>query len=511
MTEDRNPSSTNSIEHTESPIEIEGVDIKDIKGEAQVAVGTNIAQTRIGQIVVNIVRSPWQRALVSLSILILFSITGIYYVLLKSPKPTEMKSEFNVAVAGFYSIDEKGNYIAKEDGINLANYLYQRLETSFTEFDLNSVNYEIWPPELTGIIRGSNHKERYAAAEKLAREINAHVVIYGVIQYKDSQGSFSPEFYVSHYAFEQAEDMVGEYKLGRQLVVQSPFDITNQNPALAARSEALSLITLGLAYYSIDDYDNALKFLGQATSLEKWLRNAGQEIAYVLLGNAAKRKASVDKEPTEFIKAYNYYTVALEINPQLARAKLGQAAILYLRALGDLNDSSFDSIDESLLDKAEVTYEVALTLKDQPLGASIEEKYHFGLGDIFFVRFKISKLSEWLIKARIEYQIVTDAFESGNEHLREIASYAYARLALIEYDQNDKVKAIAEYKKAIELASPFFKAQYSASLGEVYVGVPDIALAIEEYKNAVALSESLGDSNSAEKFTNRLNELLAKN
>lgn len=493
------------------PADVFDVSVENVDRDAQVAVGKEIKQTRIGQVFVNIIRAPSQKPIILLILITLASVTGIYFLLLREPRPEKMTSQFNVAVAEFDYLDENGGRVQEEDGLALSTFLYERLVNSFNEFDLASISYEIWPPEYTGRVPGSDREERYIEAEKLAQEINAHLVIYGAISKSEGESNlFRPEFYVNHDAFKQAAEVTGEHQMGKPLLISRPFvsDISGQNPALTARVEALSLITIGLAYYSIDDYDHAISYFEKAAANDKWLRNAGKEIVYVLLGNATQRKAAIEKDRSEFSKAKDNYSKALEINEEFARAKLGEAAMLYALALGDLSTSSFETVNWELLDESEASYHEALTLKDQPLGASIEEKYHFGLGQIYFARSQVDD-GNWLEKAEQEYRAVVNEFENGNEQIVDIAGHAYARLALISIIRGDLDTAVDQYNQAISLSSPYLKALYSTSIAEIHASRSEFDDAIEAYEYAIMVAESNGDSESAEKYIDRLNEIRA--
>ena len=59
----------------------------------------------------------------------------------------------------------------------------------------------------------------------------------------------------------------------------------------------MDLITIGLAYYSVDDYENAAHYLEQAAAEERWLETSGKEVAYLLIGNNYIRWASRDDDP----------------------------------------------------------------------------------------------------------------------------------------------------------------------------------------------------------------------
>jgi hypothetical protein len=91
-----------------------------------------------------------------------------------------------------------------------------------------------------------------------------------------------PEFYVNYRGFEQAQEITGEHGLGKAIRLALPFDPAQfqgvENPALAARVQALNLIAVGLAYYSTDNLNQALEYFSRGEATPGWLSNAGKEV-----------------------------------------------------------------------------------------------------------------------------------------------------------------------------------------------------------------------------------------
>jgi tetratricopeptide (TPR) repeat protein len=349
----------------------------------------------------------------------------------------------------------------------------------------------------------------------LAERIDADVIIYGVITRDGDGGRFTPEFYVNYEGFEGAEggeEITGQHELGRPLRIELPFGAAQSqgvgNPALSARAEALGLITVGLSYYATDDQEKALDYFTQAEATEGWLRTAGKEVAYVLLGNAGSALISQENSAEYVSTTLDYYNTALSINPTYARAKVGQASVLYIIALGDPAVPSWDTVDLDLLDQAAAAYEAALDLGDPPESANIETKVHFGLGQIYLVR-AIVVGEDWLDRAEAEFEQVVEAYDGGNTQIVNYAAHAYARLGAIARLRDDTEAAIERYTRATELASPHYQAYYYTRLGEVHAAAGQTDRAIEAYAEAMGIAEFYGDEESATKYNARLNELRA--
>jgi tetratricopeptide (TPR) repeat protein len=446
-------------------------------------------------------------------VVLLLAIVGVLtYLLLRPTVPKAMTGEFNAAVAEFVVVDQDGSLVRSEDGQALADFLFQRLQIGLGELDLR-IPYALWPPAYTGRVIGDTREERARAAEALAQRIGAHIIIYGVITQANDRSQFSPEFYVSYKGFEEGEEIAGQHELGAPLRVALPFEAAQfqgvENPALSARVEALGYITIGLSYYATDDFERALEYFRRAEATEGWLQTAGKEVVYLLLGNASARLASKAKSINSLETPYDYYDTALDINPAYARAKVGQASVLYLMAMGDPTDQSFDTVDLHQLDEAAAAFEAALDLGNPPESASIETKVSFGLGQVDFVR-ALATGGDGIAQAEAEFKQVVQDYESGNERVAGLAGHAHARLGAIARLQGNTSAAIEHYLRATELAPPHYQAYYHTRLGEIYAAAGQTDLAIEAYVEAIRVAEFYGDQESAAKYAARLSELKAE-
>lgn len=427
-------------------------------------------------------------ALVSIGVL-------AYYLFAPPPTPAKMSKDFNIAVAEIPVMDAQGSVIDSQDGSELSQFLYDRLNVSFKEMSPN-ILHEIWNYDRTGRIAGATPEERRAAAQSRAEEINAHVLIYGVIVQDGDRSAFSPEFYVNYQGFENnAPEVLGGNQLGRSFAVDLPFQreiaASGGNPVLVARSEALSLLTIGLAYYANDDYESALLYFDRAVQIDKWLDGAGKEVAYLLRGNARMRRASLNKDFTDLPFVLEDYTKAWEISDQTyGRALVGMGGVYYLEAIDDPTAVTNSTVDIQKLDQAEKIFQQALALPDQPTSYNIFAKAHFSLGQVYQLRSLNLGEAGMDAKASEEYTQVLQKYEAGDHTLKEIASYSYARLGLLSFIQGNHNEAENYYKKAYEIASPRFKAEYSGYLGIIY---------LEDGKNQLALGE---ESSAREKFAN---------
>jgi tetratricopeptide (TPR) repeat protein len=454
-------------------------------------------------------------------IILILMAAGGYKLFGPPPPPKKMTSGFNVAVARFMDIDENGKPIKSQDGQNIAAYMAKRLNDELKAAEIT--DYEVWGPTLTKAISGEDADARYAAASQRAKNINAQVLVYGVLKHAGTSSTFQPEFFVSSSGFRSnAPEITGENQLGRALFIRLPFERTAMeanNPAFVARSEALNLITQGLTFYARDNFTKAMEYFQQALNLDTWLDDAGREVAYLLMGNAVARQASRTLDLTNVPQAIEDYDQALTIQKDFygtvyGRALAGKAGAIYMQAFKDTqNAPTPETIDPAKLDEAEQIFQQVLSLNDQPESSKLPQKAAIGLGQVYQARAIVEPEAGWLDKAQQQYQSVVDSYLAsieaekaqrtqsrskddspilGDLTLRELASFAYARLALIEVQRENYAQAIDLYNQSIAIATPYWEAKYSTDLSLIYaqeaieaLGAGDTAKAKELIAQAI--------------------------
>ena len=134
-----------------------------------------------------------------LPLVVLLSVISLVlaFLLWYEPIPTEMIGEFNIAVTEFAVVDADNQRVKSEDGRNLANFLYQEIDSNLKALDLQSGQPQVWPPEYTDVLPGDTADERAASAQKLADRINADIIVTGVISSTGDRARFEPQFFVT--------------------------------------------------------------------------------------------------------------------------------------------------------------------------------------------------------------------------------------------------------------------------------------------------------------------------
>jgi len=358
-----------------------------------------------------------------------------------------MTGEWNVAVAGF---TPQGNEkIKRESSTLISSVFFNRLETDLQEL-ANEIDVivQVLGPEDIKIVKGNNAEERENNAEILAERINADIIIYGTITRSGNSITIQPEFYVAARNFYEAEEMTGQHALGEKITITEVDNrLTSQvnlNRDLSDRAQALSLVTRGLTEYFIHAYDDAFLLFQEANQDDLWASDAGREVVYLFLGNAAGKSLQLDI-------AEEAYTKAIELQPEYSRGYVGLGNIAFLKSLSDSSSGPGFQPNWEALDLAEYFFKKAMESSLKPSSADISTKVAFGLGQIRLIQWYAG--NDTLEDAINQFTKVIEEFGNGNNpRVQEFASESHLRLGLIYRDQ-DQEKAIENISAAAELAT----------------------------------------------------------
>jgi tetratricopeptide (TPR) repeat protein len=310
---------------------------------------------------------------------------------------------------------------------------------------------------------------------------------------------------VNQSTFKDAEEITGQHEIGKDVQGKSDADmILAESPGVQARVDGLSMLTVGLVYYSVDQYDKALIYFQKADNPD-WM-GSGKETVYLLIGNTYIRKASKTKDFSTLSEAERYYLLAME-DPNYGRAKIGEANVLYLRAYLE------NSCDPAGFQEAVGLLDDASALKDQPASANIETKVHFYRGQIALMRFDCNLPGEdWASVAEDEFMWVVARYEAdpeseASQSIQSFTAHAYARLSyLAYYKHSDVTSAIAFIQKAIPISPMIYQANYLSQLGDMYVVIGEKDKAIESFQQAIAIARSY-DAQSVPKYQKKLDSV----
>jgi tetratricopeptide (TPR) repeat protein len=199
-----------------------------------------------------------------------------------------------------------------------------------------------------------------------------------------------------------------------------------------------------------------------------WSEVGGEEVLYLLLGNAAGKNDALDT-------AERAYRRALAENPDYSRAYAGLGSTYYMRALEPVEASGNGAdIDRELLNNSIDSFHQAAAATVRPALSDIPAKVHFGLGQAYLA-LHLQNESEPVARAVQEFDTVISEYDAGdNPRIRHLAAESHARLGLI-YDLNgNRDAAIDEYEAAVSLLDdvPDRRRLYEDRLRELRNDVP---------------------------------------
>jgi len=407
----------------------------------------------------------------TVAIILLLMVFGLAaYLLWRQIRPEQMGGDFNIAVAPFQVIGAE-----PEIGEDVANSIYGRLSGNFE--GVGSPIVAVWGPgepvlNPVPVISGRDDNERDLNAARLAADINADIVVYGVIDREGTRWQVTPKFYVSPDNFENAFEILGPYDLGET------FGLTEGNrralritsgDELTPRSEFLTQVAIGLTYYTIANYERAAEtFLSiLPTADDAAVTDEGSlRLVYLLLGNTYLRIAQqefqdftpgageanvrvMEKMNQILDEAELNFSQSAEIDPDYARAYLGLGDVAYLQSV--TCDSQACTVITEPLTHAKTFYEQALDSPNAPVAAVTDAKANFGLGQVYF-RQSLAQGDRQFAEAVAYFTAVLAEYDSGSSpRARDIAAEAQARLGLIACFQGNYDAAVQDYQEAIHL------------------------------------------------------------
>jgi tetratricopeptide (TPR) repeat protein len=433
------------------------------------------------------------------------------------------ENKLTISFNQFSVVDESGAPVSSAAGRELADFLFKRFELDWQDLDLR-LPYELRPPSHTCPIQGRTYSERAENAAQLADRINADIVVYGVIvdlvKGHDphvggpEEPQFALEFHVALRGFEEGGEIAGPYALGGPLPVDIPFDPSKfegiDNPAHLVRIDILSLIAIGLSYYSADDPTRALEYFQQAEQNPYWPRTDGKEIIYLLLGNAKIRQAARLASEDALPAAYDYYSEALSIDPGYVRAKLGEASAQYMMANAEFARVPTSTVGCARLQQSAETYQQARSMVGGVGRENLEAKVHFGLGQVYLARGVYCETGSAqqadFERARGEFEAVTGEFERGSASLESRAGHSYGYLGTIAVLEEEYDASLVYYRLAVQHSPPSQQIFYYGRLARVYCLQGDDSRAARAYQDAIDLARLYGYAKDVEDYTARLEE-----
>jgi tetratricopeptide (TPR) repeat protein len=379
-------------------------------------------------------RPAWRptprRIVASVSALLGFlaTLTGLYSFytdrLASHPVPP-MTGDLNLAVAAFDLLDNRGRSAAAGDPGGFAEALAQELETQVGSRAAGGLQVQLRSPTQTGTITGPTPDRQAVDAERRARQLNAHIVVYGTLAYDDAGTSAAPRFYVAPAGMRNAEELTGAFAFGSPIIesgdaVHEPTARRDLRRRLVARTQALVQFTLGRGWYRTNQFDDAARAFAAAEQAHGWDDRDGKEVLYLFTGNTAGKQGDYDA-------AEAAYQRALKLNPGYARAKLGLGEVYLHQAAPSCTPKA---LDVARLHDAVRLFEEAQTSPDQPPLSDVAVKASFQLARASVCLSQAGATNAWQEATEL-FERVVHAYEAGNDRVRQLAAESHFGLAVI--------------------------------------------------------------------------------
>ncbi|MFK7802656.1 MAG: tetratricopeptide repeat protein [Anaerolineae bacterium] len=293
----------------------------------------------------------------------------------------------NIAVAEFGSL-ENGQMVPSALGQNASSLIFNQLCDAFLEpeeefcdpsldaatqlGELYGDSISLWHDSMPigkkgttlGMIAGNTPAERAAAAEALANQINANIIIYGYVATENGSDTIFTDLYFSGEKTRSEPDAIfGTHTLGQPITLLFPEGnesrATELRDAIKLRTRALAWITAGLTDDIANKRVEAMATFEQATlDLTDWDDDDGLAVIHLFLGRQAFFLRDYDK-------AFESLEKALELKPDYPNAHIALGATYYDHAqlyfLRDFPSFESDCVDNEAIARSAATLEEAMT------------------------------------------------------------------------------------------------------------------------------------------------------
>jgi tetratricopeptide (TPR) repeat protein len=394
---------------------------------------------------------------------------NFYRPLVTGPPPKQpLTGDLNVGVAQLAAADGTEESYARalsESVFRAVRDDVQSLGRGGVEIDV-----QVGGPEQVGEVDGDSAADRLGAAQRLSRELDANVLLYGVVAASEDGVELRPEFAFAEPlrhpedrqmlldAVQVPPNPSGSQSIG---VIQEPgtaADVTARARVRARaveRARAFASFILGLSFYS-----DALQRQARGEAADGALRDAMRRfrvaasagwdarVSHVLdlfIGNVALLQHEADV-------AARHYRRALSSEADFARAQLGLAEVRFHEASASC---TAPRIAGTGLPESIRRYRAVLASVDARPSV-LRAKAEFGLGRAALCAGVAT--GDWATAERA-FRDVTTAYDSGHEEIRAQAAGAFGGLGLLAIVRDDRSPerlraAEGDLERALELTPP---------------------------------------------------------
>jgi hypothetical protein len=410
------------------------------QGASDVVVGKNIL--KIGTLVI-----PALPVVIALIVTLVGGATGMWAYLVPATMPP---GTFNVAVAEFSQLDDQGRERVTSDSALISRTLFTTIQA---ELQTLTADYQaiVWHDSMSmlqkrtaiGVIVSASVDARSAAACRRATELDADIIVYGVLDASKLPAQLRLQFCVRNPSRDRDMGNLAELqavdRLGSPLLVTLPLsDVQSSvNPLLRVRTTLLAKLVVGLRYELATNpnlrsnferaqgvFTDALSYLEQQDGAAT-PENGGDLVQYFIGRESFLLAQEQSPSLSEKSKLLENARAALQqsttLNPQYARAWSALGSVYYARTrlLARPQRLSTDDIAQAI-----TAYQLAIAAAQTAADRSAEAEARLALA-----------LCEWLQSDSYLFQVPSDPV-SATAALARAEHQLAAGAALIQPAQN---------------------------------------------------------------------------
>jgi tetratricopeptide (TPR) repeat protein len=422
------------------------------------------------------------------------------------PARAQLSGDLNVGVAEFAAAAGTSDSYVRA----LSDSLYRAVKDQVRSLAQGRLplDLQVAGSDKVGAIGGDTDADRVETAERVAREMNAHLLLFGVARTSADGVELRPQFVFAQQVSAHPEDrqemfaMVGlppspsgTHSLG---VIRESGSMAagvtaraRARERAAKRVRAFAAFIVGLSHYTKAIQDQA-RGAGGAAALRaaaRWFRVAERtgwdpragHVLQLFLGNTALLN-------NDFENAQHRYRAALRYEPGYRRAELGLAEAMFHSVSSGCSPSGKTA---QALGAPIRRYSAALS-HASAAPSLLRSKAQFGLGRAALCLSLAAPTDRWSVAARHFRAIIGD-YRGGFRAIRPQASGAFGGLGLIVILRGDTSRerlqgAATDFREAIDLTprSPAQGALFSF-LGYVQAQLEQRAASLAAYRRAIEL------------------------
>lgn len=257
-----------------------------------------------------------------------------------TPTPVAMKGETNIAIALPVVLNGEVDgavqrfldvYATELEGeIDQALNKFRQVETRALNFELGIVSVKVTDPE-----------RRHELMAAYAREINAHVILYGTLDLAPNPAILQPEFYVHPVLRAAAPEITGPEAFGRTIDIRfsaSGADEMEWTTNLREPLAGFGAFLAGVLLFDAGAHDDALAAFRTLYVVDNWANDESRAVLNLWLGTtyaalAAERREDGASSEIDCLAgrermgaaacARLHYEAARDLDPNYPRAYIG--------------------------------------------------------------------------------------------------------------------------------------------------------------------------------------------